>query len=236
VEVYKKQNDAARALEIQQELLAQAQDKDTKRKRLVELSSIHETASRDLRKAEQTLESARREFPTDVGILRALAEFYLRHKQTPAVNILLDRAAGDARRAFAGGRFTAPLFETMVTVYELRGKQDAARVVAATLAAFNGESSPLQGAEGRAFDPRLDDLLAPDMMTPAARMLLNRTGQALDAATALDPRNLKATPMPQGEPVARLAAGMAQAAGLGGIQVFVSPQIGRQCVATGDAR
>ncbi|HEY1956767.1 MAG TPA: hypothetical protein VGH28_14205 [Polyangiaceae bacterium] len=237
VEVYKKQNDAARALEIQQELLAQAQDKETKRKRLIELSSIHETASRDLRKAEQTLESARREFPTDVGILRALAEFYIRHKQTPAVSILLDRAAGDARRAFASGRFTAPLFETMVTVYELRGKQDAARVVAATLAAYNGETSTLQGAEGRAFDPRLDDLLAPDMMTPAARMLLGRTGQALDAATALDPRALKATPMPQGEALARLAAGMAQAAGIGqGVQVLVAPQLGRQCVASGDAR
>ncbi len=237
VDVYKRQGDAARALEIQQELLAQAQDKETKRKRLVELSSIHETASRDLRKAEQTLEAARREFPTDVGVLRALAEFYVRHKQTPAVNILLDRAAGDARRAFAAGRFTAPLFETMVTVYELRGKQDAARVVAATLAAYNGEPSPLAGAEGRAFDSRLDDLLAPEMLAPAARMLLTRTGQALDAATALDPRALKATPMPQGEPVARLAAGMAQAAALGaGVQVFISPQIGRQCVATGDAR
>jgi len=237
VEVYKKQNDAARALEIQQELLASAQDPETKRKRLIGLSEIHETASRDLRKAEQTLEALRREFPSDVGVLRALAEFYIRHKQTPAVNILLDRAAGDARRAFAGGRFTAPLFETMVAVYELRGKQDAARVVAATLAAFNGQPSPLAGAEGRAFDSRLDELLAPDMLGPAARTLLARTGHALDAATALDPRALKATAMPQGEPIARLAANMAQAASIGaGVQVFVASQLGRQCVATGDPR
>ncbi len=237
VEIYKKQNDAARALEIQQELIASAQDPEAKRKRLIGLSAIHETASRDLRKAEQTLEAVRREFPTDVGVLRALAEFYIRHKQTPAVNILLDRAAGDARRAFAQGRFTVPLFETMVTVYELRGKQDAARVVAATLAAFNGDPSPLGGGEGRAFDPRLDELLAPDMIGPAARTLLARTGHALDAATMLDPRAVKATAMPQGEPIARLAAGMAQAANIGqGVQVFVSSQLGHQCVATGDAR
>jgi tetratricopeptide (TPR) repeat protein len=241
VEVYKKQNDAPHALEIQQELLTNAHDPETKRKRLVELSSIHETASHDLRKAEQTLEAARREFPTDVAVLRALAEFYIRHKQTPAVNILLDRAAGDARRAFANGRFSVPLFETMVAVYELRGKQDAARVVSATLAAFSGSDKPdapkLSGAEGRAFDPRLDDLLAPEMVTPAARSLLARTGQALDAATALDPRALKATPMAQDHAIARLASGMAQAANLAAsMPVFTSAQLGKQCVASGDAK
>ncbi len=237
VEVYKKQNDTARALEIQNELLAQAKSPEDKRKRQIELSSIYEVASRDLRKAEQTLEASRREFPSDVGVLRALAEFYIRHKQTPAVNILLDRAAGDTRRAFANGRFSTPLFETMVAVYELRGKQDAARVVSSVLAAFNGEPSALQGGDGRAFDPRLDELLAPEMLAPAARTLLARTGQALDAATALDVRALKATALPATEPIARLAAGMGQAAGIqGGVMVFVSPQLGKQCVASGDAK
>ncbi|HSQ66560.1 MAG TPA: tetratricopeptide repeat protein [Polyangiaceae bacterium] len=234
VDVYKKQNDAPRALEVQQELLASAPDPATKRKRLVELSSIHEVASRDLRKAEQTLEAARREFPSDVGVLRALAEFYIRHKQTPAVNILLDRAAGDARRAFGAGRFSPALFETMVAVYELRGKQDAARVVGATLAAWNGEPTELKGAEGRAFDPRLDELLAPELMTPAARSLLARTGHGLDAATAADPKQLRATPLPASDATARLAASMAQLAGMQGLTVLVSPQLGRQCVSTGD--
>ncbi|HEY2368255.1 MAG TPA: hypothetical protein VGH87_17775, partial [Polyangiaceae bacterium] len=173
----------------------------------------------------------------DVGVLRALAEFYIRHKQTPAVNILLDRAAGDTRRAFANGRFSTPLFETMVAVYELRGKQDAARVVASVLAAYNGEPSTLQGGEGRAFDPRLDELLAPEMLGPAARSLLARTGHALDAATALDVKAMKATALPATEPIARLAAGMGQAAGIqGGVMVFVSPQLGKQCVASGDAK
>jgi hypothetical protein len=75
------------------------------------------------------------------------------------------------------------------------------------------------------------------MLGPAARTLLSRTGQALDAATALDARALAATPMLQGEPIARLAAGMAQAANIGqGIQVVVSPQLGCQCVAGGDSR
>ncbi|HEY2366213.1 MAG TPA: hypothetical protein VGH87_07510, partial [Polyangiaceae bacterium] len=237
VDVYKKQNDTARALEIQNELLAHAKSPEDKRKRQIELSSIYEVASHDLRKAEQTLEASRREFPSDVGVLRALAEFYVRHKQTPAVNILLDRAAGDTRRAFANWRFSAPLFETMVAVNELRGKQEAARAVSAVLAAFNGQPATLQGGEGRAFDPRLDELLAPEMLAHAARTLLSRTGQALDAATALDVRALKATALPATEPIARLAAGMGQAAGIqGGVMVFVSSQLGKQCVASGDAK
>ena len=106
VDVYKQQNDAARALEIQNELLTQREEP---RRRSASASSSSRrstrTASHDLRKAEQTLEAARREFPSDVGILRALAEFYVRHKQTPAVNILLDRAAG--RRAPRASRTAA---------------------------------------------------------------------------------------------------------------------------------
>ena len=101
-------------------------------------SSRRSTRSRshDLRKAEQTLEAARREFPSDVGVLRALAEFYIRHKQTPAVNILLDRAAGDTRRAFATGRFSpAALRDDARRSTSCAASRTPPRVVAATLAA-----------------------------------------------------------------------------------------------------
>ncbi len=233
VDVYKHQNDSARALEAQQDLISRAPDSKTKQKRLVELSSIYETVAHDLRKAEQTLEAARREFPSDVGTLRALAEFYVRQKQTPAVNILLDRAAGDARRAVAAGRITPAIFETMATAYELRNKGDAAHVVKASLGALKNEpqaGGALRGAEARALDPRLDDLLAPELLTAAARALLTRTGSALDAAVPLDPRALRANPLAASEPAARLAIGLSQAAGVPNLQLFVSPQLGRTCV------
>lgn len=233
VDVYKRQNDSARALEAQQDLITRAPDSKTKQRRLVELSSIYETVAHDLRKAEQTLEAARREFPSDVGTLRALAEFYVRQKQTPAVNILLDRAAGDARRAVAAGRITPAIFETMATAYELRNKGDAAHVVKASLGALKNEpptGGALRGAEARALDPRLDDLLAPELLTAAARALLTRTGSALDAAVPLDPRALRANPLAASEPAARLAIGLAQAAGVPNLQLFVSPQLGRTCV------
>jgi tetratricopeptide (TPR) repeat protein len=234
VDVYKRQNDPARALEAQQDLIKRAPDSKTKQKRLVELAAIYEYTSHDIRKAEQTLEAARREFPSDVAALRALAEFYVRQKQTPAVNILLDRAAGDARRALAAGRINAALFETMQTVYELRNKEDAGKVVRASLAALKNEplsrGELLRGGEARALDPRLDDLLAPELLTAAARALLTRTGSALDAAVPFDPRSLGASPYSPTEPAGRLAIGLAQAAGVPNLQLFVSPKLGRACV------
>src|SRR5262249_10213596 len=74
-DVYRRQNDGARAIETQQQLLKLSASPQERRKRLVEIASIYETTMRDPRKAEQALESARRESPQDVGALRALAEF-----------------------------------------------------------------------------------------------------------------------------------------------------------------
>ena len=235
VDVYRRQNDPARALELQQELIGKSRGPEEKRHRLVELATIHEQTAHDNRKAEQTLEAARREFPQDVGILRALADFYTRHHQAPAVNILLDRAGSDARRALSASRFSTGLFEVLATVFELRGKKDAARVTQAMLAAMEGRPGELRGAGERAFDPRLDDLLAPDVLTPALRALLARTGDALDAATPVDVRAQKGVPLPPESPVARIVGTASQAIGLAGVQVFVLPRLGSACVPAGSS-
>jgi predicted Zn-dependent protease len=229
VDVYRRQNDAARAVETQQQLIASAADSDARLKRLVELAAIYETVGRDVRKAEQTLESARKEFPIAVVALRALAEFYQRQRQMPAMHILLDRAAADARRAFAGGRFVPALFEVLSAVSELRGKKDAARVVAATLAAFEGEPSNLRGGELRALDPRLDDVVAPEVLGPALRALLFRTGDALDVAVPADLRAMRASPLPAGA-LANMIAQAAGGVGFHSIQIFTSPTVGGACV------
>jgi predicted Zn-dependent protease len=172
VDVYKRQPDPARAIELQQELVGKAGSPEEKRRRSVELAIIYEQTAHDNRRAEQTLEAARRESPQDVSVLRALAEFYMRHQQTPAVNILLDRAGADARRALSGGRFSPALFEILAAVFELRGKKDASRVTQAMVAAIDGRAAELGGARERALDPRLDDVLAPEVLTPAMRALL----------------------------------------------------------------
>src|SRR5262249_8099594 len=140
-------------------------------------------------------DAARREFQTDVVVLRAIVDFYTRHRQTPAVNILLDRASNEARRALAAGRFVPAQFELLAGCYELRGKKDASRAVLAPLDALRARPSGLRGGDVRATNPELDDLLAPELMSAPLRALLARAGDALDAGSPIDLRALRATPI-----------------------------------------
>jgi predicted Zn-dependent protease len=235
VEIYKRQNDSASAAELQQGLVARARSPEEKRKRILELASIHEQVGHDNRRAEQSLEAARREFPEDIAALKALADFYVRHQQTPAFHVLLDRVGGDARRALAAGRVSPPLFEVLATMFELRGKKDAARVARGVLAAIEGKNADIPGGGNRAFDPRLDDLLAPEALTAPLRALLARTGDVLDHVSPVDLRGLRATLLPADAPLARLAAGIGQSIGLGAVQIFVSPKLASACIPVGSA-
>jgi tetratricopeptide (TPR) repeat protein len=234
VDVYKRQNDATRAIELQQNLIQKSRSPEQKRARIIELSAIQEQVARDNRKAEQTLEGARRESPQDVALLRALAEFYTRHRQTPAVNILLDRAGADARRALTAGRLVPASFEILATVFELRGRTDAARVSLAMLATLEGRPVDLRGAGvERAFDPQLDELLAPEAISQPMRGLLAKTGDALDAVAPVDLRTLRACPIGPDTSIARLVAGAAAAIDLGSVTVLVSPRLGAVCIPVG---
>ncbi|MBX3230913.1 MAG: hypothetical protein KIT84_36250 [Labilithrix sp.] len=230
VDVYKRMGDVTKAVEAQQEIISAATDPDARLAALVELAKIHEQVGRDPRKSEQVLDSARKEFPTSVVALRAMAEFYARQRQMPAMQILLDRAAGDARRSFAQGRFVPSLFQVLHAAFELRGKRDAAKVVAATLAAVEGNPSELLGAEARAVDPRLDDLLAPELMSPALRVLFQRAGSAVDAVAAVDLKALKAAPLQPGTPIGATVGSVATVVGLGALQILVSPNLGKVAV------
>ena len=121
VDVYKRQNDTAHAVEVQQQIVQLATDPDERLERMIDLALLHESVGREARKAEQALEAARKEFPTSVRALRALAEFYQRQKQMPAMQILLDRAAGDARRAFAAGeKMPPPMHAALASIWRFR--------------------------------------------------------------------------------------------------------------------
>ncbi len=233
VDIYRRLNDAPLAIDAAQKLVVLARDASEKRTRLIELADLCESLAHDTRRAEQVLEGARREFPTDAVALRALAEFYARHKQMPAVHVLLDRAAADARRAFAAGRFAPPLFEIMRTVFELRDQKDASRVVAATLASIEGQPALVQGAGARTLDPELelDDKLAPEVLSPALRSLLVKTGAALDAAVPVDLRAMQAVPLgASGVALQGLVNALTTAAGLPPATIYLSPVLGRACV------
>jgi tetratricopeptide (TPR) repeat protein len=231
IDVYRRQRDVGKAVEAQQELLAQVKTPAEKRDRTIELALLHEDPGHDERRAEQVLEAARREYPTDVVVLRALAEFYARHKQTPAVQILLDRAAADTRRAFAAGRFAPALFEVMHAIFDLRGQAGPARIVGASLSAIEGRPSDARGAFGAALDAKIDDLLAPDVLSPGLRALLLRAGSVLDVASPMDLRAMGAVVAgPEARTVQELVASFASGLGLVPATVYVSKTIGRTCL------
>jgi hypothetical protein len=85
----------------------------------------------------------------------------------------------------------------------------------------------------RAFDPRLDDLLAPEVLGPGLRSILAQAGDALDLAAPVDLRALKANSLPQGNPVMTMASAIASTMGINGLSVLVSPALGRVCVPCG---
>jgi len=228
--VYGKLGDKAKAIEIQTELLNRAGTPEEKRTRTIQLARAQEEILGDRRKAEGTLDRARKTWPQDGTVLRALADFYRRGGETPALNVLLDRAANDARRALSTGRFDPALFESLATVAEIRGGTDAAAVANATLAALHGEESDIKGAGLAAGDAKLDDLMAPDLLSLPLRALLRKAAGALDAAFALDLRAIRATPMPPGAGgVAAQLAQMAQGFGLRNVEFLVSSALGPVC-------
>jgi lipopolysaccharide biosynthesis regulator YciM len=230
VVLYQKMGDSSRAIEQQTLLVNAAEQPEQKCLRTTELAAIYEAIG-DAKKAESTLLQARKTWPKDDVALGALAKFYLRTGQAQAATVLLDRAAADARRALGTGRFEPYLFSTIATVSDLKNRPDAARVAKAAVAALDGHDAALEGAGASAGDTALDDLLAPDVLTPAFRDLLKRTGPLLDTAVPFDLTAVRAQPLaPQlaeiGDSIRAIAAGY----GMPNVQVHVSSVLASVCV------
>jgi tetratricopeptide (TPR) repeat protein len=220
-----------KAVELQSEFLARASTPELKRQRTIALSLVVEQLASDRKKAEAILDKARKEAPLDHTILRALVEMHQRAGEQRAATVLLDRAATDARRALATGRFDPALFEMLASVAELRGAHDAASLATATLMALSGEDVAVTATGQAAGDVRLDDQLSPDLITPALRSLLKKAGDVLDAAYPVDLRALKAAPLPvQSGAFVAFVQNVAQSFGLRGLEVLASPALGPVCM------
>ncbi len=231
VDLYKSLGDTAKALEQQTILINNVEEPEAKCRRTTQLAEIYE-AMGDLKKAEQTLLQARKTWPKDDIALGSLASFYQRTDQAQAANVLLDRAVADARRALGTGRFEPYLFSTVATVADLRGRPEAARIARASVSALDGDVIELAGAGAAAGDPALDELLAPDVMTPAFRDLLQRTGPMLDTVVPYDLTSVRATPFPP--PQAHLAEeikALARTYGIDDLKVLQSSTLGSICIA-----
>ncbi|HYP89535.1 MAG TPA: tetratricopeptide repeat protein, partial [Polyangiaceae bacterium] len=219
------------AVELQTEFLSRATTAETKRARTLGLALTVEQLTGDRKKAEAILDRARKEAPLDHTILRALIEMHQRAGEQRAATVLLDRAATDARRALATGRFDPALFEMLAAVAELRGSHDAASLATATLMSLSGEDMPVAATGQAAGDVRLDELLAPDLVSPALRALLKKTGDLLDAAFPVDLRALRAVPLPAAsQAFVVFVQNVGQSFGIQGLEVLSSPALGPVCM------
>lgn len=224
--VYVSSGNVVKAVETQTLLVERAQAPEEKRDRTLSLARVYEDAAQDKKSSFAILEKARKAWPHDAEVLRATAEYHQRHGETAAANVLLDRANAEARRALAHGRFEPAFFGVLRVTAEIRGEADAALTAAATTAALEGKEEPLvQGAGVRALDPALDDLLAPELLTPAFRALLRKLGGALDSAFPVDLASHRGTPA-GATPAADELREMAASAGLRSLEVLVSASLG----------
>ncbi len=227
VRVYVRLEQPARAVQLQNELVERAGSADEKRDRTIELSRIYDESAGDKKSAFAILEKARKAWPHDSVVLRAVADAHRRHDEMAALNVLLDRAAAEARRALAHGRFDAAFFGILEATAELRGHADGASVAGATAAAIEGKPDvEVRGAGAAASSPALDDLLAPELLSSALRTLLKKLPAVLDAAYPVDLRALRAGPMPpaRAEFAAEIRA-VAESMGVRSLELLVSPAL-----------
>ncbi len=195
------------------------------------MAIVEEQTVGDRKRAELTFDKARKEWPHDSGVLRAVAEFQQRGGESRSTQMMLDRAAMDARRALATGRFEPSFFEVLATVAELKHAGDSALVARSTLAALHGEELSVPAAGPVAGDPRLDELLSPDLVSPPLRALLKKSGDVLDAAYPVDLRALRAAPLPVSSAAfTSYVQQVAAAFNIRGLEVFASSTLGPVCV------
>lgn len=216
------------------ELLIQTQD-STVRKREIsfDLAKLKEDAG-EVREAEEVLERLRKLAPTDLQVLRGLAEFYRRTSPQTALVMHLNRAVNDLRHALSSDPDDAALWSGLVEFLTERGRTDAAATCAsaayalgladAKLAAYTKQGD-VPGFAHAAFSELLDDVLFPDNLPPSVRILFRHGAEALNRVVPLDLRALAAEKIERRHPLRAVALEMAKSAGLGDVDVYVTAQL-----------
>ena len=231
VELALRRNDSTEAIRLQNQLVETAKEPAEQRQRFIELAHIYESAVSDRRRAEEVLERARRKWQSDSVVLRAYAEFYQRVADGPALQVLLDRSATEARRALHTGRFELSLFEVLATVASLRQERQAAEAADAVVSALHGRRTSLRGAGHMAFDPRHDESLAPEVLNLPLRAMLQHTGWILDSVSPIDLRAHDVVSLSQVHPSLNdRTLLLAEQFDLQELQVWVSNATGFACV------
>ncbi|MCS6856907.1 MAG: tetratricopeptide repeat protein, partial [Sandaracinaceae bacterium] len=239
VSLYRREGNIQQAVETLEELLKAEMDPDRARSHRLELARIYEESG-DLRRAEQVLEATRRNHPTDLEAIRALADFYRRQQAHPALAMHLNRAAQDFRTALAKDWSDEAAWVGLVEVLLWRGRHDAASAVASAAVAagiVNSEIGKLVNESGaappcrsRLDSPEVADAIAPPELPSATREFFSVLSPFLDRMYPYDLRSQRAERLSSRDALlSRLVQGIGQGLGSPELEVWVAPGSPRLC-------
>jgi hypothetical protein len=197
----------------------------------------------DVRKAEETLERVRKAAPTDLVIVKALAELYRRQNAGSALAVHLARAASDHRREVDERPGDPAAWASLVEVLGFGGQDDGARCVAmaafalgihdVTLARYLDASGHVPGAGAGAALPELAELIAPRLLPPVAREALRLASPVLHKVLPFDPKAFRAERL-RGHSMGKEADRIGKELGAGEVQLLVTDLAPRICVPVAD--
>ena len=239
-DLYQREQQLPQAADMLDRLAKAEVDPDRVRKHQLALASVLEGGG-DARKAEQVLEIARRNGPTELDTLRALADFYVRQHAQTAHAMHLNRAVADFRHALLTDLADTQAWLGLVEVLGWRGKRDAARAVASVAAALGVQDVDLAklldasgGAPGaglRGADADLDDALAPIALTAPTRSVFRLLGPALEKVLPFDPRTLRAEKLGAKDTALRpITLEIAKWMGIPDVEIWIAPTAGCVCM------
>jgi hypothetical protein len=174
----------------------------------------------------------RKNSPTDLYVLRGLADFYRRQGSGPALAMHLNRAANDLGKALADDLDDAALHSALVEVLDQRGRRDAAAACAsvafalgladANVVAHTDKEGNVSGAGGAAFSELLDDLMYPESLHPAVRILFRHGADALNKLVPFDIKTFGADKLDRRHPLRNTAQELSRWVGASDIEIYVT--------------
>jgi len=208
------------------------------------LAALLETGLGEMARAEQTLEAARRESPSDLSVLRALTQFHARRGNPQAAHVLLDRAATELRRAFDRDPCNLDTLARLAEVLSLRGRDDGARMVASVgwalaptpdaVSAGLRTYSPdgvVVGCGPLALQAGALDLLSPPAISGALREVLSRVARVVDPLVPFDPQAWSASPLGHRPHALRATLNAwAERYGLGPVEIHLCGALPERCL------
>jgi tetratricopeptide (TPR) repeat protein len=238
--LYEREGQYEKAAEIFTELARIDVDPESNRAHRLKLSELFERLG-DARKSEQVLEEARKTAPTDLSVLRALAEFYRRQNAGNALAMHLSRAVNDFRHALEADLGDAAAWPGLVELLSWRGDPDAAAAAASAAQALgivDVEMSKIVDAKGSAAGKGgaaafevIDELLAPPDLPPPTRMMFRLAGEALERSLPFDVAAYRAERIGARDTAIRpIAIETARWFGIAEPQIFVTSAAPRVCV------